>query len=132
MGEVLTPEERKLLKEAQDRKVGKAIWLLGSVVALLVALLLLASHALVWAKAGEWPRETIRMALAERLNLYPAPLTWVGLDKIYEWLLDSSLAVAAFWVGILSTYVAFAEHEESHAVRQAVAKKQRIKASKQS
>jgi hypothetical protein len=100
----LTPEERELLAKDDHASQRFGYWLQAVLTLIAASALIVVVQAFLWLRTGDWPSLSIRDAL-EALEIHPVPISWVGLQRIVDWLWELPLSGVLFALAIVVVLV---------------------------
>lgn len=120
----LSPEEEKLLA-ADDRASERfGYWMIAVCGLLLAALAVPVLQGMQWLRTGIWPPLSFKDAL-QIVEIEPAPVAWVGLQRIAEWIWELPFAVVLFFAAMAVLFWLTRDGQGSEGLRTARMKRAR-------
>ena len=100
----LTDEERRLLA-IDDRVLSRVgCWIAAIFCFTVVALLILGWQAYTWLKTGVWPLLPVA-AVPDWIGLARPEISWMGLQRILDWLLACSISGLLFFCAMAAVFI---------------------------
>ena len=125
MMDVELSQEEEALLAADDRAADRfGYWMIAVCGLVLAAIAIPLLQGAYWLKTGSWPPLSFVDAL-QFVGVEPAPISWVGLQRIADWIWDLPFAGVLFFAGMVSIFWITRKDDEPAALRTARMKRAR-------